>query len=166
MRKILILFLILPAVMISGCTQQEIVTKENFTEGHFKFLSIDYSVGLDTSLWQTKQDWARDICRMCHVGMIVHPVLGEQKCPNYPNETCNCLIAIKAEFNLTVPKGWNNVSCGFSLNEKNLTEKYYNTTGIKDYVADPSYGSRIDENNTIEICCEDVCDRKTLVTVC
>lgn len=162
---IFILFLVGITLAVSGCVQ-ETVQKENFTEYHFSFNSLDYAVGLDTDLWPTKEAWARDICQMCHVGMVVHPVLGEQKCPGYPDATCNCPVSLRAKFDIGVPVGWDRISCKFKLNDKLLETKIYNETGSIDYVIDSSFGPRIDENQTLEICCEHICNTKTLVSVC
>jgi len=166
MKGVLIgLFLVGIIIVISGCAQAP-VQKENFTQEHFSYTILDYAVGLDTDIWPTKEAWAIDICQMCQIGMINHSILGIQKCAGYPDETCNCPISLRATFDLTLPDGWDEASCDFIWNDKLLETILFNETGSQDYVVDSSLGPRIDENSTVEICCEDICDTNTLISVC
>lgn len=162
---LIVLFLVGIIIVISGCAQAP-AQKENFTEEHFSFSSLDYAVGLDTDIWPTKEAWAKDICQMCKIGMVNHSILGIQKCAGYPDETCNCPVSLRATFDIGIPEGWDAVNCQFRLGGKMLETKNYNETRTQNYIIDSSAGSRIDTNSTLEICCENICDTKTLVSVC
>ena len=163
---VIILFLVGIIIFISGCTQEPVIEKENFTEEHFIFNSLDYAADLDTDFWPTKEAWVKDICQMCQIGMLNHSILGIQKCPGYPDETCNCPVSLKAIFDLTVPGGWDYISCKATLNDKLLETVQYNTTGTNYYIIDATFGSRIDENQTVELCCEQFCQTKEIISIC
>jgi len=170
--------LLFALVVFFGFSQQQTQPqKEEFTEDNLQFLSVWHHVS--TNFAGSDSEYFSYVCDLCTKGRAIHPISGDEMFTNKDPSTLEpgqsvsfmdyCDLSMNYRVNIKSPENWPEnqlFTCEFYING----ERQVNY-GLEEGIFAPRYATgyenkRMDRDNIFEICCEGVCESKTLPSAC